>query len=63
MPAFDTAAPDIPGSGTNLPKAVLIVATVSAGLSTVLSLGCVWLQLKNYRKIQLQRIVVRILLM
>ena len=60
--AFDSA-PDIPGSGTNLPKAVLIVATVSAGLSTLLSLATVWLQLKNYRKIQLQRIVVRILVM
>lgn len=54
---------DPPGSGTNLPKSVLIVATVSAGLSTLLSLWTVWLQLKNYRKIRLQRFVVRILMM
>lgn len=52
-----------PGSGTNLPKSVLIVASISAGLSTLLSLWTVWLQLKNYRKITLQRFVVRILMM
>lgn len=61
------AAPDEPeappGSGTNLPKSVLIVATIAAGLSTLLSLWTVWLQLKNYRKITLQRFVVRILMM
>jgi hypothetical protein len=51
------------GSGTNLPKAVLLLATISAALSTVLSLWTVWLQLKNYRKIALQRFVVRILIM
>ncbi|KDE02756.1 hypothetical protein MVLG_06702 [Microbotryum lychnidis-dioicae p1A1 Lamole] len=51
------------GSGTNLPRAVLIVATASSALATVLSLLTIWLQLKNYRKIALQRLVVRILVM
>jgi hypothetical protein len=55
--------PPAPGSGTNLPKKVLTLATVSAVLATVLSVWTIWLQLKNYRKIALQRFVVRILLM
>lgn len=52
-----------PGSGTNLPHSVLIVATALSLGSTLLSLWTVWLQLKNYRKITLQRFVVRILMM
>ncbi|KAM0749066.1 DUF300-domain-containing protein [Meredithblackwellia eburnea MCA 4105] len=52
-----------PGSGTNLPPLVLLLATLSAGFSTLLSLGTVLVQLKNYRKITLQRFVVRILIM
>ncbi|GAA5879900.1 hypothetical protein JCM16303_004390 [Sporobolomyces ruberrimus] len=51
------------GSGSHLPKAVLISATVSAALSTILSLVTVWLQLKHYHRPRLQRFVVRILLM
>lgn len=51
------------GSGTRLPPLVLALATASALLATVLSVGTIWLQLKNYRKITLQRIVVRILIM
>ncbi|GAA5942883.1 OSTA/TMEM184 family protein [Sporobolomyces koalae] len=51
------------GSGSRLPPAVLICATVSAGLSTILSLVTVWLQLKHYHRPRLQRFVVRILVM
>lgn len=51
------------GSGQNLSKPVLILATISAGLSTLLSLWTIYIQLKNYRKIRLQRLVVRILVM
>ncbi|SCV66894.1 BQ2448_5540 [Microbotryum intermedium] len=65
---FSGRAGDLPGtepggSGTNLPRAVLIVATASSAFATVLSLITIWLQLKNYRKIALQRLVVRILVM
>lgn len=51
------------GSGSKLPLWVLVSATISAGLSTVLSLGTIWLQLKHYHKPRLQRLVVRILVM
>lgn len=51
------------GSGSKLPLWVLVSATVSAGLSTVLSVGTIWLQLKHYHKPRLQRLVVRILVM
>ncbi|GAA5946790.1 hypothetical protein JCM10213_009075 [Rhodosporidiobolus nylandii] len=51
------------GSGAHLPPAVLLTATLSAGLSTILSLWTVWLQLKHYHKPRLQRMVVRILVM
>lgn len=39
-----------PGSGTSLPRWVLISATVSASCATGLSLWTIALQLKNYRK-------------
>ena len=51
------------GSGKDLPLEVLTVATLSALLATALSLYTVILQLKNYRKIRLQRFTVRILVM
>ncbi|GAA6056584.1 hypothetical protein NBRC10513_001056 [Rhodotorula toruloides] len=51
------------GSGSKLPLWVLVSATISAGLSTILSLGTIWLQLKHYHKPRLQRLVVRILVM
>ena len=51
------------GSGRDLPLTVLTVATLSALLATALSLWTVTLQLKNYRKIGLQRFTVRILVM
>lgn len=51
------------GSGTDLPFIVLLLATISAVFSTILSIWTVILQLKNYRKINLQRFVVRILVM
>lgn len=58
------AAQDNPiGSGSHLPLPVLVAATISAGLSTILSIATVWLQLKHYHKPRLQRLVVRILVM
>ncbi|GAA5981455.1 hypothetical protein JCM11641_004768 [Rhodosporidiobolus odoratus] len=51
------------GSGSHLPFSILLTATLSAGLSTLLSLWTVWLQLKHYHKPRLQRMVVRILVM
>lgn len=51
------------GSGTDLPFIILLLATISAVFSTILSIWTVILQLKNYRKINLQRFVVRILVM
>lgn len=51
------------GVGGDLPTGVLIAASISAGLSTILSLATVWLQLKHYYKPRLQRLVVRILVM
>lgn len=58
-----TAADSGGGVGGDLPTGVLIAASISAGLSTVLSLATVWLQLKHYYKPRLQRLVVRILVM
>ena len=51
------------GSGSDLPTGVLIAAVVCSAVSTVISLVCICLQLRNYRKVALQRWVVRILLM
>ncbi|GAA6044171.1 hypothetical protein JCM8097_007217 [Rhodosporidiobolus ruineniae] len=51
------------GSGSHLPAPVLVAATVSAGLATLLSLWTVWLQLRHYHRPRLQRFVVRILVM
>ncbi|GAA5992115.1 hypothetical protein JCM10908_001774 [Rhodotorula pacifica] len=51
------------GTGGDLPTGILIAASISAGLSTILSLATVWLQLKHYHKPRLQRLVVRILVM
>lgn len=51
------------GSGTDLPTGILIAAVVCSGVSTIISLVCIWLQLRNYRKVALQRWVVRILVM
>ena len=55
--------PDVPsaGSGDHLPHSVLLLATLAASLATLLSIWTVILQLRNYRKITLQRWVVRIL--
>ncbi|GAA5852599.1 hypothetical protein JCM9279_005524 [Rhodotorula babjevae] len=63
-PALEAAQDSNPvGSGSQLPLAVLITATISAGLSTILSIATVWLQLKHYHKPRLERLVVRILVM
>lgn len=51
------------GSGSELPPNVLWLASLSAGLATVLSFWCIVQQLRNYRKPILQRFVVRILFM
>jgi hypothetical protein len=51
------------GSGQHLPRAVLALATLSAVFATVLSFHTIILQLKNYRKLSLQRFTVRILVM
>lgn len=59
MLASDTGG----GTGGHLPMPVLVSASISAGLSTILSLATVWLQLKHYHKPRLQRLVVRILVM
>ncbi|KAL8280874.1 hypothetical protein RQP46_006878 [Phenoliferia psychrophenolica] len=49
------------GSGTNLPPTILTLATICSVLATVLSIWTIILQLRNYRKITLQRWVIRIL--
>ncbi|GAA93779.1 hypothetical protein E5Q_00425 [Mixia osmundae IAM 14324] len=51
------------GSGSHLPPLILWLATLSALFSTALSIWTIQLQLKNYRKVSLQRWVVRILVM
>ncbi|KAJ5584377.1 uncharacterized protein N7459_004177 [Penicillium hispanicum] len=51
------------GTGSSLARAIIIVAGVSALVSSLLSLVSIWFQAKNYRKPLLQRYVVRILLM
>ncbi|OGE50167.1 hypothetical protein PENARI_c018G00650 [Penicillium arizonense] len=51
------------GTGSSLARAIIIVAGVSALVSSLLSFVSIWFQTKNYRKPLLQRYVVRILLM
>ncbi|KAG9220153.1 hypothetical protein CCMSSC00406_0007152 [Pleurotus cornucopiae] len=51
------------GSGSRLPTAVLTLAGVSSLLAVLISGMSIYLQLKNYRKPGLQRMVVRIMLM
>ncbi|KIK63485.1 hypothetical protein GYMLUDRAFT_57673 [Collybiopsis luxurians FD-317 M1] len=51
------------GAGSRLPLAVLILAGLSTLFAVVISATSIFLQLKNYRKPYLQRMVVRIMVM
>ncbi|GLB40871.1 putative organic solute transporter Ostalpha [Lyophyllum shimeji] len=51
------------GAGSRLPTAVLLSAGISTLVAVVVSAISIYLQLKNYRKPILQRMVVRIMLM
>jgi hypothetical protein len=51
------------GSGAHLPRVVLVSAIASSLLATAISLYSIYLNLINYRKIHLQRQVVRIMFM
>ncbi|KAL0959043.1 hypothetical protein HGRIS_014981 [Hohenbuehelia grisea] len=51
------------GSGSRLPTAVLAVAGISTVVAVLVSSMSIYLQLKNYRKPGLQRMVIRIMLM
>ncbi|KAI5982405.1 DUF300-domain-containing protein [Pisolithus albus] len=51
------------GAGSGLPLPVLLIAGASTLVAVVVSGLSIWLQLRNYRKPPLQRMVVRIMLM
>ncbi|KAI6037489.1 DUF300-domain-containing protein [Pisolithus marmoratus] len=51
------------GAGSSLPLPVLVFAGASTFVAVVVSGLSIWLQLRNYRKPLLQRMVVRIMLM
>ncbi|KAJ3899947.1 DUF300 domain-containing protein [Lentinula edodes] len=51
------------GAGSRLPTAVLVLAGLSAFFAVVISATGIFLQLKNYRKPYLQRMVIRIMVM
>ncbi|KAE9394006.1 DUF300-domain-containing protein [Gymnopus androsaceus JB14] len=51
------------GAGSRLPTAVLVLAGLSTFVAVVISATSIFLQLKNYRKPYLQRMVVRIMVM
>ncbi|KAK0499557.1 DUF300 domain-containing protein [Armillaria luteobubalina] len=51
------------GAGSRLPTAVLAVAGVSTVVAVLVSAMSIYLQLKNYRRPVLQRMVVRIMIM
>ncbi|KAJ3712762.1 DUF300 domain-containing protein [Lentinula guzmanii] len=51
------------GAGSRLPMPVLVLAGLSAFFAVVISATGIFLQLKNYRKPYLQRMVVRIMVM
>uniref|UniRef100_A0A0W0G6B4 Uncharacterized protein n=1 Tax=Moniliophthora roreri TaxID=221103 RepID=A0A0W0G6B4_MONRR len=51
------------GVGSRLPVSVLILSGVSTAIAVTISATSIWLQLKNYRKPALQRMVVRIMVM
>lgn len=61
-PTPPVAVPDGSGTGRSLPPSLLIVAAVSSLSATVLSLTSIYTHLKNYRKPNLQRFVVRLIL-
>ncbi|KAL4063857.1 DUF300-domain-containing protein [Scleroderma citrinum] len=51
------------GAGSSLPLPVLVFAGVSTFVAVVVSGISIWLQLRNYRKPLLQRMVIRIMVM
>ncbi|KAF5353742.1 hypothetical protein D9758_008638 [Tetrapyrgos nigripes] len=51
------------GAGSRLPVPVLVLAGISTFIAVLISATSIWLQLKNYRKPILQRMVVRIMVM
>ncbi|KAF8885393.1 organic solute transporter Ostalpha-domain-containing protein [Gymnopilus junonius] len=51
------------GSGSRLPTTVLTLAGISTFIAVLVSMMSIWLQLRNYRKPALQRMVVRIMVM
>ncbi|KAJ3480439.1 hypothetical protein NLI96_g8346 [Meripilus lineatus] len=51
------------GSGSALPLPVLIMAGIATVIATIVSATSIYLQLKNYRKPILQRMVIRIMVM
>ncbi|KAF9456225.1 organic solute transporter Ostalpha-domain-containing protein [Collybia nuda] len=51
------------GAGSRLPTAVLVVSGVSTVVAVLVSAMSIYLQLKNYRKPILQRMVIRIMIM
>ncbi|TFK67792.1 DUF300-domain-containing protein [Pluteus cervinus] len=51
------------GAGSRLPTLVLSIAGFSTFVAVLVSMISIWLQLKNYRKPLLQRMVVRIMIM
>ena len=51
------------GTGRSLPKGILIACSISAFFASTAATWLVWKQLKNYRKPNLQRYVVRLLIM
>ncbi|PPQ80136.1 hypothetical protein CVT25_001435 [Psilocybe cyanescens] len=51
------------GAGSRLPTWLLLVAGLSALIAVLVSMMSIFLQLRNYRKPSLQRMVVRIMLM
>ncbi|KAG7447667.1 DUF300-domain-containing protein [Guyanagaster necrorhizus] len=51
------------GAGSRLPTVVLVVAGVSTVIAVLVSAMSIYLQLKNYRRPVLQRMVVRIMIM
>ena len=55
--------PEGPGTGRSLPPGILIACSLSTLFSTLFSFWLIWRQLKNYRKPNLQRYVVRLLVM
>ncbi len=55
--------PEGGGTGRSLPPGILTACSISTLFATVYTFFLVWRQLKNYRKPNLQRYVVRLMIM